>query len=99
MASSAALKVPGGGRPGHGRAPGDPGPGAGRGLAAGAGCSVETAGREVGLRVNLLVDFGADIAQLGLAVQEAVQEAVETMTGLQVREVEVLVQGVRARGR
>ena len=35
----------------------------------------------------------------GLAVQEAVQEAVETMTGLQVREVEVLVQGVRARGR
>jgi uncharacterized alkaline shock family protein YloU len=65
----------------------------------GRGVSVETAGRDVGLRVNLLVDFGADIAQLGLAVQEAVQEAVESMTGLQVREVEVLVQGVRVRGR
>jgi uncharacterized alkaline shock family protein YloU len=98
MASSAALKVPG-----------VAGLGTGGRLetlaqvlgvdSGGRGVSVETAGREVGLRMNLLVDFGADIAQLGLAVQEAVQEAVEGMTGLQVREVEVLVQGVRARGR
>ena len=65
----------------------------------GRGVSVETAGSEVGLRLNLLVDFGADIAQVGLAVQEAVREAVEGMTGLDVSEVEVLVQGVRGRGR
>lgn len=65
----------------------------------GRGVSVETAGREAGLRLNLLVDFGCDIAAVGLAVQEAVREAVEDMTGLAVSEVEVLVQGVRGRGR
>jgi uncharacterized alkaline shock family protein YloU len=65
----------------------------------GRGVSVETAGREVGLHLNLLVDFGADIALVGLAVQEAVREAVEGMTGLEVSEVEVLVQGVRSRRR
>jgi uncharacterized alkaline shock family protein YloU len=63
------------------------------------GVQVETRGREVGLRVNLLVEFGTDVADLGLAVQEAVQEAVEGMTGLEVREVDVLVQGVRSRQR
>ena len=63
------------------------------------GVGVETAGREVGLKVNLLVEFGADIADVGLAVQEAVQEAVETMTGLEVREVDVLIQGVRPKPR
>jgi len=65
----------------------------------GRGVGVETVGREVGLRMNLLVDFGADIAEVGLAVQEAVREAVESMCGLDVREVDILVQGVRARTR
>jgi uncharacterized alkaline shock family protein YloU len=63
------------------------------------GVAVETSGREVGLKVNVLVEFGTDIADVGLAVQEAVQEAVESMTGLEVREVDVLVQGVRPRQR
>jgi len=64
-----------------------------------AGVAVETRGRQVDLTVNLLAEFGADIADLGLAVQEAVQEAVEAMTGLEVREVDVLIQGVRPRQR
>jgi uncharacterized alkaline shock family protein YloU len=63
------------------------------------GVTVETAGNAVDLRMNLLVEFGTDIAEVGLAVQEAVQEAVEAMTGLEVREVDVLIQGVRPRTR
>lgn len=70
------------------------------GLESGArGVSVETVGGSVALRLNLLVDFGAEIGELGLLVQEAVREAVEDMCGLEVRSVDVLVQGVRARGR
>jgi uncharacterized alkaline shock family protein YloU len=63
------------------------------------GVVVETAGRAVDLRMSLLVEFGSDIAELGVSVQEAVQEAVESMTGLEVREVDVLIQGVRPRSR
>jgi uncharacterized alkaline shock family protein YloU len=98
MASAAALKVPG--VVGIGRG--------GRleslaqvlGVDRGAGgVLVETAARSVDLKLNLLVEFGCDVADVGLAVQEAVQEAVETMTGLEVREVDVLIQGVRPRQR
>jgi uncharacterized alkaline shock family protein YloU len=65
----------------------------------GRGVSVETVGQSVALRLNLLVDFGAEIGELGLLVQEAVREAVEDMCGLQVSSVDVLIQGVRSRGR
>jgi uncharacterized alkaline shock family protein YloU len=63
------------------------------------GVGVETTARNVDLKLNLLVEFGCDVAEVGLAVQEAVQEAVEAMTGLEVREVDVLIQGVRQRQR
>lgn len=63
------------------------------------GVSVETVGGRVSLRLSLLVDFGADIGEVGLLVQEAVREAVEDMCGLPVEAVDVLVQGVRSRGR
>ena len=65
----------------------------------GRGVAVETLGEGVSLRLSVLVDFGAEIGELGLLVQEAVRDAVEDMTGLEVRTVDVLVQGVRARGR
>ena len=70
------------------------------GLEGGArGVVVETVGGRVSLRVSLLVEFGAEIGEVGLLVQEAVREAVEDMSGLNVEAVDVLVQGVRSRGR
>jgi uncharacterized alkaline shock family protein YloU len=65
----------------------------------GRGVSVETLGAAVSLRLSLLVEFGSEISETGLLVQEAVREAVEDMCGLEVRSVDVLVQGVRSRGR
>jgi uncharacterized alkaline shock family protein YloU len=65
----------------------------------GRGVAVETVGASVALRLNVLVEFGVDIGGVGLDLQEAVREAVEDMTGLEVRSVDVLVQGVRSRGR
>ena len=59
------------------------------------GVMVQMSGRELSLRVAILVDFGADVAEVGLSVQEAVAAAVEQMTGLDVREVDVAIQGVR----
>jgi uncharacterized alkaline shock family protein YloU len=61
----------------------------------GRGVQVELSGRELSLRLAILVDFGADVAEVGLSVQEAVAAAVEQMTGLDVREVDVAIQGVR----
>lgn len=63
------------------------------------GVGVETLGAGVSLRLSLLVEFGAEIGETGLLVQEAVRQAVEDMCGLEVRHVDVLVQGVRVRGR
>jgi uncharacterized alkaline shock family protein YloU len=62
----------------------------------GRGVLVELRGRELSLHLSILVDFGADVADVGLSVQEAVAAAVEQMTGLDVREVDVAIQGVRA---
>lgn len=67
--------------------------------AQGRGVRVEVLPREVLLGLTVVVDFGADIAEVGLAVQESVVQAVEGMTGLDVREVDVTIQGVRAKAR
>ncbi len=61
----------------------------------GRGVLVEMSGRELSLRMSILVEFGADVAEVGLSVQEAVAAAVEQMTGLDVRDVDVAIQGVR----
>lgn len=62
----------------------------------GHGVLVEMSGRELSLRVAILVEFGADVAEVGLSVQEAVAAAVEQMCSLDVREVDVAIQGVRS---
>lgn len=62
----------------------------------GRGVLVELRGRELSLRLSILVEFGADVAEVGLSVQEAVAAAVEQMTGLDVRDVDVAIQGVRS---
>jgi uncharacterized alkaline shock family protein YloU len=61
----------------------------------GQGVSVEMHAREVSLRVFLIVEFGTDIADVGLRVQEEVAEAVEGMSALDVKAVDVVIQGIR----
>lgn len=58
------------------------------------GVHVEMGDREVALSLSILVEFGAEIAEVALQVQEAVAEAVEKMSGLTVVQVDVTVQGV-----
>ena len=58
------------------------------------GVQVEMGQSEVALALYILVDFGAEIAEVALQVQEAVAEAVEKMSGLSVVQVDVTVQGV-----
>src|SRR6185369_4303512 len=55
----------------------------------GLGVKVEMSGRQLSLQISILVEFGADVAEVGLSVQEAVAAAVEQMTGLDVRDVDV----------
>ncbi|MEK6646156.1 MAG: Asp23/Gls24 family envelope stress response protein [Candidatus Firestonebacteria bacterium] len=51
--------------------------------------------KEVGLDLFIIVNFGSDISEIGAQVQEKVRDAVENMTGLSVREVNVTVQEVK----
>jgi uncharacterized alkaline shock family protein YloU len=62
------------------------------------GVSVEMGAGQVSLRLFLIVDFGAEIGELSMQVQDAVLEVVEKMTGLEVRAVDVTIQGVRFSG-
>jgi uncharacterized alkaline shock family protein YloU len=59
------------------------------------GVAVEMGASQVSLRLFLIVEFGAEIGELSLAVQDAAAEAVEKMTGLEVKAVDVTIQGVR----
>ncbi len=63
----------------------------------GRGVKVEVSEEQVYLELNLVVDFGVDIPGICQKVQDQVQEAVEDMTGLTVAQVNVSVQGVKAR--
>jgi uncharacterized alkaline shock family protein YloU len=62
------------------------------------GIQVQMGTREVALSLALVVEFGADMADVASQVQEAVAEAVEKMSGLSVVEVDVVVQGVASSG-
>ncbi len=52
---------------------------------------------EVKLTVSIIVEYGVDIPRVADEVQENVKRAVEKMTGLVLAEVDVVVEGVRAR--
>jgi uncharacterized alkaline shock family protein YloU len=64
----------------------------------GRGIQVQMGEKEVALSLSLIVEFGADIAEVATQVQETVAESVEKMSGLLVVEVNVVVQGVAAPG-
>jgi len=52
---------------------------------------------EAMLTVSVIVEYGVDIPRVADEVQENVKRAVEKMTGLVLAEVDVVVEGVRAR--
>ncbi len=58
------------------------------------GIKVQLGDRQAALDVYLIVQYGVNIPAVAQRVQESVKEAVETMTGLKVTEVNIHVQGV-----
>ena len=62
------------------------------------GVQVQMGLREVFIKMTIVAEYGAEIAETAIQVQEAVATEVEKMTGLQVIEVDVTVQGVAAAG-
>lgn len=63
------------------------------------GVKVELTGREVAIDLFLVVDFGARIPDVAWRAQERVKQAVESMTGLDVKAINVHVQGVSFDGK
>ena len=58
------------------------------------GIKVEIAEKEVKIDVNIIVEYGSRIPDVAFEIQNRVKKAVENMTGLNVEEVNVHVQGV-----
>lgn len=58
------------------------------------GVKVEVGEREAAVDLYIIVEYGVRIPDVALTVQERVKQAIETMTGLDVVEVNVHVQGV-----
>lgn len=58
------------------------------------GVKVEVGEKETAIDLFIVVDYGVRIPELAWNVQENVKKAVETMTGLNVIEVNIHIQGV-----
>ncbi len=58
------------------------------------GIKVEVAENDVKIDVNIIVEYGSRIPDVAFEIQNRVKKAVESMTGLNVEEVNVHVQGV-----
>lgn len=58
------------------------------------GVKVEVGEEEAAIDLFLVVDYGVKIPDVAWQVQESVKNAIETMTGLKVVEVNIHVQGV-----
>ena len=58
------------------------------------GVLVDVGEKDVSLELSLIVDFGSSIPEVTNNVQEKVKSAVETMTGLEVDEINIRVAGV-----
>lgn len=58
------------------------------------GVKVEVGEKEAAIDLYIIVKYGVRIPDVALSVQENVKQAIETMTGLSVIEVNVHVQGV-----
>ena len=58
------------------------------------GVKVNVGEREAAIELNVVIEYGMRIPEVALQVQENVKKAVESMTGLDVIEVNVYVQNV-----
>lgn len=58
------------------------------------GVKVEVGEREAAVDLYIIVEFGVRIPDVALKVQENVKRAIESMTGLEVVEVNIHIQGV-----
>lgn len=58
------------------------------------GVKVELNNDEAKIDIFIIVEYGSDLAKVGRQVQENVKNSVQTMTGLEVVEVNVNIQGV-----
>lgn len=58
------------------------------------GIKVEVADNDAKIDVNIIVEYGSRIPDVAFEIQNRVKKAVESMTGLNVQEVNVHVQGV-----
>jgi uncharacterized alkaline shock family protein YloU len=70
------------------RIPGSSGPSFGQGV------GVEVGDTEAAIDLDIVVDYGVGIAELGRSIQRSVKQAVERMTGLRVVEVNIAVDDV-----
>ena len=61
------------------------------------GDKVEVGTQEAAIDLNIVVEYGSELHKVAEAVQENVKKAVETMTGLQVVEVNVNILGVNVK--
>lgn len=59
------------------------------------GIKVEVGEKEVKIDVNIIVEYGVRIPDVAFEIQNRVKKAVEAMTGLNVSNVNVHVQGVK----
>ncbi|QZY56962.1 Asp23/Gls24 family envelope stress response protein [Crassaminicella profunda] len=58
------------------------------------GIKVEVGEKEAAIDLYIIVEYGAKIPDVAWQIQERVKKAIETMTGLNVVEVNIHVQGV-----
>ena len=58
------------------------------------GVKVEVGDEEAAIDLYIVVEYGSKIGEIGIKVQKNVKDTVETMTGLNVIEVNVNIQGV-----
>lgn len=58
------------------------------------GIKVDTTEKDLKIDVNIIVEYGARIPDVAYEIQNRVKKAIESMTGLNVAEVNVHVQGV-----
>lgn len=58
------------------------------------GVKVEVGDKETAIDLYIIVEYGSNISEIGEKVQKNVKNTVETMTGLNVVEVNINIQGV-----
>lgn len=59
------------------------------------GIKVEVGTEQVAVDISIVVEYGRPITQIAEQIQSSVKKAIETMTGLEVVEVNIDVQGIK----